>query len=187
MLKSLVIGGVNPVHHWHIALIQTWLENVDSLDFFVGTKEIYRIPYEIRKRALELVLCNEWFSDRVKVIEHKKLAAINTSIYESLVLWSDVLNHFHPSESVHRSQDKDFFRWFNSLTVLQRIGNPVTPETIEFVSKHWKINLHTEKSSVSAKEIRKRYRDGKDFSELLPRYVQELIYPHLHHFDDSTF
>ena len=84
MLKSLVIGGVNPVHHWHIALIQTWLENVDSLDFFVGTKEIYRISYEIRKSALELVLCNEWFSDRVKVIEHKKLAAINTSIYESL-------------------------------------------------------------------------------------------------------
>ena len=69
---GLIIGGANPVHYGHIALIKTGLNEVDEIDFMVGNKSIYVLPYEVRVKALKTVLHNLGFENSVNVPLYQK-------------------------------------------------------------------------------------------------------------------
>ena len=56
---------------------------------------------------------------------------------------SDVLNHFHPNEKIHRTQDKQFFSEFPNLVVLEREGIPITDKVREYISQTWNIKIYS--------------------------------------------
>lgn len=187
MSKWIVMWGINPVHYGHIELIKTWLQEVDTLDFLVWDKKIYVLSLEMRKRALRLVLDNEWLSDRVSILDGSRLDTLNPKEYDAFVLWSDVLKLFDPTNPILRPQDRSTFEQFQKLVVLQRIGNNASPETISEVRKNWEVIMYDEKSAISASEVRRRCREWRDFSNMLPSYVANLIQPELHLIHSSTY
>jgi nicotinic acid mononucleotide adenylyltransferase len=188
---GLIVGGVNPVHYGHIALIETGLKEVEHIDFMVGNKSLYVLPYEIRAKALKTVVHNLGLEDRVSVPSLPKgndtrLKDYETSKYSALILGSDVLNHFHPSEKIHRPQDEQFFSKFPNLVVLEREGIPITDEVREYIYQTWNIKVYSPVTPIAAKVIRQDYRDGKDVSSMMPEYVWEQIKPHAELFHTTS-
>lgn len=187
MSKWIVMWDINPIHYGHIELIKTWLQEVDTLDFLVWDKRIYALSLEMLKKALRLVLDNEWLGDKVSILEGSRLDTLNPKVYDAMILWSDVLKLFDPANPILKPQDRTTFEQFQKLVVLQRIGNNADPETIEEIRKNWKVVMYDEKSSISASEVRKRCREWQDFSDMLPPYVASLIWPELHLIRSSTY
>ncbi|GBE19949.1 nicotinate-nucleotide adenylyltransferase [archaeon BMS3Abin17] len=106
--------------------------------------------------------------------------------YSALILGSDVLNHFHPSEKIHRSQDKEFFSKFTNLIVLEREGALIKEGVRDYVSQRWNMKIYPPKTPIAASVIRQNYREGKEVSHMMPCYVWDLIKPHANLFH-TTF
>lgn len=186
----MIVGGVNPVHYGHIALIETGLKHVDKIDFMIGNKSIYVLPYNVREEALKSVIYNMGLEDRVSIPPlsngtKTRLGEYETEKYSSLILGSDVLNHFHPDESIHRPQDKEFFLRFRKLIVLEREGVPVTEKVKEYVNSRWELEINPPLSAISAKAIQQSYIEGKDVCSMMPDYVWKQILPHAELFNLS--
>lgn len=185
--KGLLIGGFNPAHYGHIALIETGLKQIEQLDIIVGNKSVYVLPRELRVRALNSVLEERKLIDRVRILDLKpKLREYDVSNYSAMLLGSDVLNHFPLNENIHRPQDRAFFSKFENLIVLQREGIPITNDArVHLKNSEQKLIEYLPVTDIAAKIIRSRYKLGVDVSEMMPSYVWEKIKPHAELFHSS--
>ncbi len=185
--KGLIVAGIDPIHKGHISLIKIGLKEVKHIDFLVGNKQKHKLNYELRINMLELVLKKEKLTEKIHIFPlikniENRLYSLNPENYDSMILGSDVFNHFPPTNSLFKFKELKFFLKFPKLIILERKGIPVDEEVREYVQKRQEIIEYSSLSSVSSSKIRNKLKKGENICDMVPEYLLDLINSNINSF-----
>lgn len=179
---GLLLGGFNPPHTGHFELIKKALERSSRLDVLVGLKRKHQLPYELRRRALQVGLEEYGLDDKVNILSKRRFHDCELNPYDVFVVGSDVFNKLDPTDERHSDIEKRKFHSFPNILVLERGGVPIDPRVLEIVRLRQNVEVYGPHSLVSASLVRKLYERGQSVRGFMPETSRRVIGPYSHLF-----
>lgn len=184
-MKSIIFMQGNPVHHGHMALCETALEQTDSLDIFLSSTRRHpkNLPYAIRRQSLEFALQNYDWAARVQILSEAVVAegfrSIRAQLYDVLTMGSDIARSLVEPEPTWKPGEMDYFLSYKQLMVLQRPGALLSSaQEAELRQRVYELLVCQPKIERSSRDLRAAYRAGTDISNMMPKNVWSCIAPH---------
>ena len=176
--RILTFGGFNPLHNGHLCLFEEGLGVAKAVDVYVGKraeKQDLEFPYEFRRQTIETLTSLDQFNEGLFVLDREaSLFSLSLGKYSGLLVGSNLLNESYLDDGKPKHMPR-FFRKFERLFVLHRLGEELTDKTRTALADNFQLIEFQARSSNTATSIRRNFKKGREIEHLVPGFVYDMI------------
>lgn len=175
--RVLFFWAFNPLHNWHLKVINILRGVAKRVDVYVGNSDRSwgRLSYNTRLKLGRFAIEG---MDNCFISDAEKLEQISELDYKSIAFGSDLLrlrdNYWLPDKPFS-TQQWNMFKRFQHVFIFNRMGHLIWDKERQYIQELQSSTILESGSPLTGRGLRERFCRGEDISADLPNWIFSMI------------